>query len=115
MNLFFWRRPLHDFAQGIQPELRALRTPEPTAQLLERILESRARGARIILPEPPAIATRGRRVKRLAIAASIAAALLLVAVPLQRRGAADDVASGGPFFGPEAFAQTEHGAGSSRL
>ncbi len=83
MNIFCWRRPLHDFAEAIQPELRALRTPEPTAQLLERILRSRASGARIILPEPPAIAKRGR-ITRVVVGAGIAAALLLIAIPLQR-------------------------------
>ena len=40
MRLCCWRRrALLDFADAIRPELRALMTPEPSPQLLDRILD----------------------------------------------------------------------------
>ena len=52
MRLFFRRRRMSDFADAIRPELETIPTPEPTEQLLGRILSSRASSVRVILPEP---------------------------------------------------------------
>jgi len=109
MRLFFWRRrTLSDFAEAIRPELTAIDTPEPSAQLLERILATRAASGRVILPEPP-LGLRPSPTTRAIATVAIAAGALLVLFPsIQRlpngRGRDDVVASSG-FFTGQAFAQ----------
>ena len=106
MNLLFWRRTaLRNFAEAIQPELRAMVTPEPDPALLQRILASRAAGARIILPEAPEPA---RPAARLFTVGAIAAVLLLLVVPVLRRIPANprDVTSVSFLLGSAAFAET---------
>ena len=94
---------LDDFLEGIRPELEALPTPEPTAELRARILASRAAGMRTILPNPQG---SRRFPTRLAIGVAIVAALVLLLVPLQLRRSGGDEAFGSPgFFGHAAFAQ----------
>ena len=105
MRLHFWRRRgLREFAEAIQPELRALPTPEPDDALLQRILASREAGARVILPEPSA---ERRPIGRVVAAVAVVAAILLVIVPVVRRTTtpSTDVTSVSSFFGPAAFAQ----------
>jgi hypothetical protein len=117
MRLFFWRRPaLADFAEAIRPELRAIATPEPSAQLLERILAARAAGVRVILPEP----ARHPRAKRALAGLPIAALGLLVVILVIRRAQRDtaDLVPPSVFFAREAFAQqpsAAHRAGLPRL
>jgi hypothetical protein len=70
---------LEEWAEAIQPELRAWQGPPPRAELLERILTSRARGARVVLPD---VAERPPRSwARVMIPAALAAMLLLLAIP----------------------------------
>jgi len=73
---------LEQWAEAIQPELAAWQAPPPRAEVLERILESRARGARVVLPEvaPPA----PRSWVRAAVPAALVALLLLLAIPFLR-------------------------------
>ena len=105
MTAFFRRRkPLDDFIDGIRPELKTLPAPPPTDALKARIMESRAAGARSILPLPP----EEHRVRApLSIGIAAAAALILLLIPIQLRRSAsvgEDVASPG-VFGNSAFAQ----------
>ena len=112
-RLFFWRRRgLSDFADAIRPELEAIPTPEPSDELLRRILASRAAAHRMILPEP--VTARPRAPKR--TIAAVAASALLLLVPSIRRGppssAGDDVFASSGFLAREAFAQpADHDAG----
>jgi hypothetical protein len=106
MRLFFWRRrALSDFADAIRPELTAIETPEPPAQLLERILATRAASGRVILPEPvivkPRAATRG------IVIVAIAASALLLLFPSIRRvpNGNEEVVASSMFFTGQAFAQ----------
>ena len=71
-----------EFAEAIRPELQELAVPSPSSELLERVIASRSAGARVILPDAAALPTVVRR--RILMPALIAAALLLVAVPLMR-------------------------------
>jgi hypothetical protein len=105
MRLFFWRRrALSDFADAIRPELEAVETPEPSPQLLRRILASRAASVRVILPEP--VAQPVSMAKRTIAAIVVAAALLLMSLPLIRiTRAGDDIIASSAFFAREAFAQ----------
>ena len=109
MKLFFWRRSgLNEFAEAIQPELRSLSTPDASEALLQRILASREAGSRIILP----LATQARRkgARRLIVGA-VAAAILLIAVPVvrQARSRPDHIASVSSFLGPAVSAQRADG------
>jgi hypothetical protein len=111
MRLFFWRRrALLDFADAIRPELRAMTTPEPSPELLERILASRTAQVRVILPDPTT--SRSRVSRRAIVIAAIAAAVLLVVVPSIRRPPAigDDVIASSVFFAREAYASPLNGA-----
>ena len=75
-------RRLEDWAEAIQPELRAMESPAPSEALLDRILASRAGDARVILPD---VDDRPRRAwSRLVIPAVCAAALLVLAIPFRR-------------------------------
>ena len=115
MNLLFWRRTaLRNFAEAIQPELRAMVTPEPDPALLQRILASRAAGARIILPEAP---EPPRPAARLFTVGAIAAVLLLLVVPVLRRIPANprDVTSVSFLLGSAAFAETPQPTGPPEL
>jgi hypothetical protein len=105
MRLFFWRRrALSDFADAIRPELEAVETPEPSPQLLDRILASRAASVRVILPEP--VSGHASVTKRTIAAIVVAAALMLMAVPLIRiTRAGDEIIASSAFFAREAFAQ----------
>ena len=113
MRLFHWRRRhADDFAQAIEPELRALPTPEPGDALKARIVASRDAGVRTILPEVSQ--PRPKRPVRTLVLAGFAAALLLVALPINWKrttrtpppdGEALDPVSTG-FFGSVAYAQT---------
>ena len=101
---------MSDFADAIRPELETIPTPEPTEQLLGRILSSRASSVRVILPEP---LTPRSRVPRWAIAA----VALLMLVPSVHRAPStgeDDFASSG-FLAREAFAQSADHDGGRRL
>jgi hypothetical protein len=103
----FWTRRSHvaldEFAEGIRRELGAMPTPAADERLLARVLESRRRGIRAVLPvadpAPP------RRIGSV-IAAVAAAAAVVVAIGLTTRdpGAVSDVE--GWFFGGHAYAQT---------
>ena len=94
---------LDDFLEGIRPELEALPTPEPTAELRARILASRAAGVRTILPHPEGAR---RFPTRFAIGVAIVAGLALLLVPLELRRSGGDEGFGSPgFFGHAAFAQ----------
>lgn len=73
---------LEDFAEAIRPELRGLGSPAPRGEVLERILSSRASGARVILPLGDTQAARSRM--RFLIPAAIAAVLLMLLVPLRQ-------------------------------
>jgi hypothetical protein len=115
MNLFFWRRSgLREFAEAIQPELRALATPEPEDALLQRIIASRDAGTRIILPEAPK--SRAPAARRF-VAVAIGAAILLVVVPVARQTAPrpDDLTSVSSFLGSAAFAQAGGGGDGPAL
>jgi len=91
---------LRDFAQAIRPELVALPVPEPSRDLLQRILDSRRAGVRLILPD---VSDERRRDRRLiAVAVAIAAVLLLLVLPTRFRR--EPVASSG-FLTGTAFAQ----------
>ena len=105
---------LRDFAEAIRPELCALGTPEPSEALLQRILASRAAGARIILPEAPG---PPRPAARRLVAGAIAAVLLLLAVPVLRRASSNprEVTSIASFLGSTAFAETRQGSDAPEL
>jgi hypothetical protein len=106
MRLFFRRRRMSDFADAIRPELEAIPTPEPTEQLLERILASRAATARVILPEP--VTPRSRVPRRAIVAIAVAAVALLMLVPSVHRAPStgEDVFASSGFLAREAFAQS---------
>lgn len=115
-KLFFWRRrDLSDFADAIRPELEAVPTPEPTDQLLRRILASRATAHRIILPEP--VTPRARAPRRTIAAVAVAASALLLLVPLTRHAptAGEDVFISSGFLAREAFAQSADRDGGRRF
>ena len=99
------RRALKSFAEAIRPELQSLPAPEPSPELLARILASREAGVRIILPD----AASDRRSSRpmLVAAAVIAAALLLIVIPRGRTNdrLTDEAWVSPAFFGNAAFAQ----------
>ena len=100
------RRTLDDFIDAVRPELAALPTPEPTRALRDRILASRAAGARTILPAVP---QHRRRSSRIALGFALAAAIVVLLVPLELRRAsmgAGDIASPG-VFGHAAFARAD--------
>src|SRR5690348_15205707 len=84
------------FAEAIQPELRALRTPPATRELFDRIIADRRAGARVILPvgriaHPAAL--------RYAVAAMIVVgALLALPVYRARQPAMRDVQPASQFF-----------------
>ena len=113
MRLLFWRRRrLSDFADAIRPELDAIPTPEPTDQLLDRILASRAASTRVILPE--ALTPRSRVPRRSIAVVAIAASALLLFVPSIRHAPStgDEVFASSGFLTREAFAQPAvHGVG----
>ena len=89
---------VQDFLEGIRPELEALPTPAPTAELKARILASRAAGVRTILPAP----SEPRRFPaRLAIGSAIVAVLALLIVHSQ----AEEVFASPGVFGEVALAQ----------
>ena len=75
-------RRLEEWGEAIQPELRAMGSPPPSEALLDRILASRARDVRVILPHVDERPTRAW--SRLVIPAVCAAALLLLAIPFRR-------------------------------
>ncbi|HVD60785.1 MAG TPA: hypothetical protein VNC11_07935 [Gemmatimonadaceae bacterium] len=104
MTIFFWkRRGLDSFAEAIRPELHGIATPEPSPQLLDRILASRAAGARVILPE--ATAARPVFARYVSVAAVIAAAVLVMIYGVAS-SRSDDIVSVSGLFGREAYAQT---------
>jgi len=115
MRLFFRRRRMADFADAIRPELAAIPTPEPTEQLLDRILASRAATARVILPEP--LTPRSRVPRRAIVAIAVAAVALLMLVPSVDRGPStgEDVFASSGFLAREAFAQSADRDGGRRL
>jgi hypothetical protein len=107
MRFFPWRRrALDDFAEAIRPELRSVGAPEPSPELRARILASRAAGARVILPE--SVTRQSTATKRIGLVIAVAAAFLLVFVPLRRSVTPneDAVVARSTFFGREAFAYT---------
>jgi len=108
MNMpFSRRRDISDFADAIRPELKSLPAPEPSKELLPRILASREAGARIILPDVPSEPSR-TRFKVVGVGAAIAAAMLLSVIPRERShdGSSDDAWASPIFLGNAAFAQT---------
>jgi hypothetical protein len=94
---------LDSFAEAIRPELQSIPTPEPSPELLDRIIASRAAGARVILPEVPA---ESRRVfaTYASVAAVIAAAVVVVVYGVST-SRSEDVVSVSGLFGREAYAQ----------
>jgi hypothetical protein len=76
------KRDLEEWAEAIRPELRDLPVPPPSDGLLDRIVASRAAGARVILPDGRAMT--GNAGARVALA-TLAAAVLLLALPFLRR------------------------------
>lgn len=94
-----------EFAHAIRGELAGVATPEPTDELLRRILASRAAGARVLLPEPAT--PRSRWTRLLMVAGAMAAVVLVTVIPVHRRApdALPDVVSPSVFFAREAFAQ----------
>ena len=115
MRLFFRRRRMSDFADAIRPELETIPTPEPTEQLLGRILSSRASSVRVILPEP--LTPRSRVPRRAIVAIAVAAVALLMLVPSVDRGPStgEDVFASSGFLAREAFAQSADRDGGRRL
>src|SRR5690349_1147158 len=104
MTFFFWkRRGLDSFAEAIRPELQSIATPEPPPELLDRILASRAAGARVILPE--VTASRPVFARYVGIAAVFAAAVLVVVYGVAS-SRSEDIVSVSGLFGREAYAQT---------
>lgn len=91
---------LRDFAEAIRPELQALAVPEPSAELLGRILASRRAGARVILPH---MRDQTRRDRRPFVLAAAVAAVLVVLV-MRGRASGESFASSG-FLSGVAFAQ----------
>ena len=99
-----WTRPqdeaLDEVADAARAELSAMDVPADE-RLLERVLESRRRGRRVLLPlEDPA----PRRLSRYVGAAFAAAVVALFAVQLATRDRGP-VSGGGWFVGDRAFAQ----------
>lgn len=104
MTIFFWRRRgLDSFAEAIRPELQSIATPQPSPELLDRILASRAAGARVILPEPRV--ARPVLARYASIGAVIAAAVLIVVYGVES-SRSEDIVSVSGLFGREAYAQT---------
>jgi len=107
IRFFRRRKALDDFIEGIRPELTVLPTPAPTEALKARIMASRAAGVRRILPVPQVT----RRLSGLwGAGVAVAAALLLVLIPIELRRSANvgkDIATPG-VFGHIAFAQAPH-------
>jgi hypothetical protein len=85
---WFNRRPkLDDWAEGIRPELRDVPVPPPNDTLWERIAASREAGTRVILPDGSEV--KGASALRYVIPATVAAALVLVALPFLDRGTSE--------------------------
>jgi len=113
MKFFRQSRDLDDFLDAVRPELRAIPTPRAGDALKARVLASRVEGVRIILPDVPHHRRRSRRaVVGLAIAATLAAALLPFGLWRSTARAGDFVSPG--IFGQAALAQTAPG-GEPRL
>ncbi len=95
-------------------ELRKIPAPEPSKDLLERILASRAAGVRVVLP-----VDRSRVTRRAALLLTAAAAAVVLVMSIRGRGrrsgetdnAYQDIAAALPFWAPDAMAQ---GAGQPR-
>jgi hypothetical protein len=106
-------RALDAFAEAIQPELAALRTPAAPAELRERILADRAAGGRVILPGGRDSSVSVHRYV-IASVAVIAGVLLLPLYRSSREDARDAQAVASlSFFGGVAHA--EQPAGAPRL
>ena len=107
-------RALDAFAEAIQPELAALRTPSPSGQLRDRILADRAAGGRVILPAESSRSPGAVGRYMIAAVAVIAGLLVLPLYRSSREGALDmqPVASIS-FLGNVAHA--EQPAGAPRL
>jgi hypothetical protein len=104
MKIFRRSTGLDDFLDAVLPELRAIPTPRAGDALKARILASRVEGVRIILPDVPHHRRRSRRaVVALAIAATLAAALLPFGL-WRSTSRAGDFSSPG-IFGQAALAQ----------
>jgi hypothetical protein len=90
-------------------ELRKIPAPEPSKDLLERILASRAAGMQVVLPEERA--TTSRRATLLLLTAAAAGLVLVVSTrvgdrrPVNVENGSQDVAAGLSFWPPDAIAQ----------
>jgi hypothetical protein len=94
---------LDNFIEGIRPELKGIRTPEPTDALKTRIMASRAAGIRNILP----VAQERRRSAPPGVFLAVSAALLIVLIPIELQRSAsvgEEIGSPG-VFGHAVFAQ----------
>jgi hypothetical protein len=91
-----------------QDELRNVPAPEPSRDLLERILASRAAGARVVLPEERSTVSRRAA---LLLTAAAAAAVLVVSTrggdqrPVNSENGYQDIAAGLSFWPLDAIAQ----------
>src|SRR5690242_17626901 len=102
------RRDDDAFAEAIEPELRALRTPPATPEMFDRILADRRTGARIILPVGRA---PHRPTSRYVIAAVlVAAALLTLPIYRGRRADTTDVQPASQLFYFDGVARAEEPA-----
>jgi hypothetical protein len=104
----FWQRfgarGLEDFADAIRPELKDMPAPRAGDALLDRIVASRASGARIILPHDDV--QRASAPVRYALAIAVAAVLIVVGSSVLNRDSAGLEAMSAPsWFARSAFAQ----------
>lgn len=106
MSWFAKRERNNDaFAEAIEPELRALRTPPATRELLDRILADRRAGTRVILPVGPAAR---RSPSRYVIAAVlVAAAVLTLPIFRGQLGDTSDLQPASQFFYFDGVARAE--------
>ena len=93
MRFFRRQKPLADFIEAVRPELMALPTPEPNDALRARIIATREAGGRTIVPDAP----QGRRRSRpFTFGIAIAAALVVLLVPMELRRSAIGADLGSP-------------------
>lgn len=107
------RRANDAFAEAIEPELRALRTPPATPELRDRILADRRAGTRVILPVGRV--TR-RATSRYVIAAVVVVAAVLT-LPLYRGRPGDtlELPPASQFFYFDGVARAEESPAQVRL
>src|ERR1043165_2636334 len=100
------------FAEAIEPELGALRTPPATPELFERILADRRTGARVILP----VGRAPRRATSRYVLAAVLVIAALLTLPIYHGRWTDtpDLQPASQFFYFDGVARAEESPAQAR-